>query len=117
MPTYRPQQHTHKLVDKTATEMAHELYDTMMGMNDWYELWKSQNPGKSPKELESRFVARNKARLIPQARAMLAHMLTTSIDESLKETIMEALSLDASLLRHGVDPNASRRILKHETRH
>lgn len=99
MTTNRPSKHAHHLVHSTAVGMAHELYDTMMGDNEWYGQWKALNPGISPKGLEDRFVAKNLGLLVPQARAMLAHMLRTSVDDILKEQIYEALLLDNTLIR------------------
>jgi hypothetical protein len=95
----RPSAHAHWLVRNTAVEMAHELYDTMMQDNEWYRTWKKQNPSLDREELETRFVERNLPRLLPQARATLAGMLTTSTDERLKEEIYQALILDATLVK------------------
>ena len=67
--------HAHKLIYVTACEMAHELYDTMMSDNLWYETWKKSNPGLGPRQLEARFVAKNLSVLLPQARHTLAGML------------------------------------------
>lgn len=96
--------HAHKLVHETAVAMAHELYDTLMHDNRWYSRWKKQNPDLGPKALEARFVAKNTAKMLPQARATLAKMLGMSgYDEKTKETIYEALILDKQLQRgrHG----------------
>lgn len=99
--TARPSSHAHKLVRETAVAMAHELYDTMMQDNQWYTTWKSANPDlvERPRQLEARFVAKNLARLLPQARATLAKMLTQTSDAALRDSIYEALCLDSSLLR------------------
>lgn len=91
--------HCHKLVAKQAKEAADELYEVLMKDNLMYGLWKKQNPGLNDKRLRLRFVARNWGRCIPFARATMARMLTMPIDEGLKETILEALSLDATLMR------------------
>lgn len=95
----RPSSHAHWLVRNTAVEMAHELYDTMMTDNEWYKVWKKQNPGLDKSELETRFVERNLSQLLPQARATLAGMLRTTVDERLKEEIYQALILDATLVK------------------
>lgn len=95
----RPSSHAHKLVLETAVGMCHELYDTMMHDDHWYRYWKSANPGLNGVQLEKAFVKKNLDRLLPQARATMAGMLRTSNDESLKETIYEALVLDATLVR------------------
>lgn len=95
----RPSAHAHWLVRNTAVEMAHELYDTLMADNEWYKTWKKQNPSLDRAELETRFVEKNLAGLLPQARATLAGMLRTTMDERLKEEIYQALILDATLVK------------------
>jgi hypothetical protein len=98
--TSRPSAHAHSLVHQTTVEMAHELYDTMMSDNAWYDLWKSQNPGLTPRGLADRFVARNLSKLLPQARAVLAGMLGNPMtDPATKDQIYAALTLDNTLLR------------------
>ncbi len=95
----KPQAHCHVLIAETAKKAAGELYEVLMTDNVVYTAWRRQNVGASAKALESRFVARNWPRCIPVARATLAHMLTLPIDETLKESIHEALCLDATLMR------------------
>jgi hypothetical protein len=87
------------MVKETAVAMAHELYDHMMQDNGWWQAWRSQWPGLTGPQLEEKFVARNLAALVPQARAALAGMLRTTADETVKESIYEALVLDATLIR------------------
>jgi hypothetical protein len=87
----------HKLVYQTAVEMGHELYDVVMQDNEWYEKWKSVNPGLDAKELEDKFVKRNLKVLLPQARSTLAQLLRVSKDEALKEEVYRALVLDKTL--------------------
>lgn len=96
---YRPSRHAHYLVRDTAMEMAHELYDTMMHDDVWYRMWKFQNPGLDPAQLEEAFVNKNMGILLPQARAVLARMLRDTKDPKLEEEIYEALTLDATLIR------------------
>lgn len=79
--------------------MAHELYDAMMRDDSWYRYWRKQNPGLDNRALEARFVARNISKLLPQARATLAQMLSNSADRELKESIYDALLLDNTLIR------------------
>jgi hypothetical protein len=95
----KPQAHVHKLIAETAQGMAHELYDTMMSDNTWYSLWKSWHPDANAAQLEAAFVAKNWARLIPAARAILAGMLAQPINDVLKQTIYDALLLDNTLKR------------------
>jgi hypothetical protein len=92
----------HKLVAETAAAMAHELYDALMQRDDWWKQWQAWHPGQTRKEMEDSFVRRNVAQLLPKARAVLAGMLAGPLNEGLKETIMEALTLDASLQRDTV---------------
>lgn len=93
--------HAHKLVRETAIGMCGELYDTMMQDNEWYATWKRANPriADQPRQLFAAFLARNLPRVISQARATLASMLTTTTDPELRESIYEALCLDNTLLR------------------
>lgn len=92
--------HCHKLVAKIAREAAGEHYELLMQVNPLFDSWKAQNPGLGPKALEARFVATKWGLYVEFARATLAHMLTRpDIDEGLKEDIMEALVLDATLRR------------------
>ena len=95
----RPSGHAHKLVRETAIAMCGELYDTMMQDNEWYDCWKRANPGANSRELFKRFLARNLSKLLPQARAAMTQILRTSADEQLKESVYEALLLDATLVR------------------
>lgn len=102
----RREVHCHKLVLTTAVEMAHELYATLMSDNRWYTRWKKLNPDlvngpvADTRELEERFVARNVAKLVPQARIALAKCLASpALDEQQKSIIYEALMLDKSLMR------------------
>lgn len=97
----RPSQHVHKLVHETAVAMCHELYDTMMLDNQWYSQWKAQNQDLAgqPRQLTARFVTKNLAKVIPQARATLAGMLSRTTDPELQRTIYDALLLDNTLLR------------------
>jgi hypothetical protein len=71
--------------------------------NQRYKVWQRQNPGLNSKQLEQAFVDKNLAKLLPQARAVLAKMLETSPDEEMKQLIYEALILDATLVRGRVN--------------
>ncbi len=90
--------HIHLKVADVAKEMAHLLYETMMGDNVWYSAWKAANPNYNAKKLEAKFVEKNWPRMVGQARATLAGMLADkSYPETMKEEIFEALCLDSSL--------------------
>lgn len=95
----------HKLVASVALNCAAELYETLMGDNVMYDAWKKKNPGASKKELMVRFVQRNWEKCIPVARATLARMLTEpTISPEHKESIVEALELDWSLVAGRLKP-------------
>ena len=95
----RPSKHCHKLVAETARAMCHELFDTLMHDNAWYDVWRRQNPGMSARQLEAAFVARNWGRLVQSARATLAAMLSGPYDDATKTRVYEALCLDNTLIR------------------
>jgi len=95
----RPSKHVHKMVADTAKAMCHEVYDTLMQRDEWYALWKSQHPKLHGAALEEAFVRTHWGKYVDGARATLAAMLGRPIDESLKESIMDALMLDNTLLR------------------
>lgn len=82
--------HAHKLVAKTAKEMAEEVYEQNAGRsNDFYEKYPDM----------SAYVAECWPLYLDAARATLAQLLTTNMEESLKEQIHEALIKDATLRR------------------
>lgn len=95
----RPTAHAHLRVRDVAVAMAHELYDTMMHDNVWYDYWKKQHPSMNARQLEDVFVRKNLGRMLPQARATLAQMLRTSSDEKMKEEIYDALVKDDTLIK------------------
>lgn len=82
--------HAHKLVAQTAKEMAQEVYEKNAGRsNDFYKEYPDLNG----------YVENCWALYLDAARATLAQLLTTNLDESLKEQIHEALVRDATLRR------------------
>jgi hypothetical protein len=97
----RPSAHAHRVIRDMAVDMAHQLYDTMMQDNEWYALWKRLHPriADQPRQLEAAFVRRNLARMLPQARAMVAGALAKTTDAELANSLYEALTLDATLTR------------------
>ena len=96
--------HVHKELAKVAKAAANELYEVAMGDNLLRSTWKKQNPGRTERELRTRFVAKNWGKCIPFARATLAQLLTTPLDEEAKERIMEILVLDSTLIRGRKSP-------------
>lgn len=94
------QRHVHKYVAKVAQEAANEHYEVLMGAsNELFAEWKRQNPGANDAELRKRFVVKHWGKYVEFARATLARILATSTDDHLRETIYEALCLDATLMR------------------
>lgn len=97
------QVYAHKMVVETAQEFANLLYDEVMGDNFIRTQWKAQHPGMSEIALRKQFVARNLVRCLTAARTTLASMLNAelspNLDEKQKESIHEALLLDAVLIR------------------
>lgn len=92
--------HCHKAVAAVAKAAAGELYEKMMGDNNFYAAWQRQNPDCSPKELERRFIARNWGKCLEFARKTMALMLSNpNVPEKVKEEIMDALEKDAMLMR------------------
>lgn len=95
----------HQLVMSTAVNCAAELYEVMMGDNMLYEAWKKQNTGASAKQLAIRFIKKNWLKCVPVARATLARLLADpTISPEYKETILEALELDWSLMAGRANP-------------
>ncbi len=94
------QRHCHKMIRAIAVEMAAEVYAAVMrGDNELYNQYKSICPDLTPVLLEIEMIELLWPKLIPQARATMAHMLTTNISEDLKELISDALIADATLRR------------------
>ena len=82
--------HAHKLVAKTAMEMAQEVYEKSAGRsNEFYEKYPDREA----------YVTSCWALYLDAARATLAQLLTTNMEESLKEQIYDALIKDATLRR------------------
>ena len=91
--------HCHVMVADVAKAAAHELYDALMFDNMLNELWRKRFPNLGPKKLEAKFVSMFWGKCIPFARATLAQLLRSPIDDRQKESIVEALALDATLIR------------------
>ena len=92
--------HCHVRVREVAQQAAGQLYERLMGDNYYYDLWKQQNPGLSPQELEKRFVEKNWGRCLDFARATLAAMLRSpNVNERLKDEIMDVLEKDWMLVK------------------
>lgn len=95
-----PQIHCHKMIRSAAIEMAAEIYAKIMGGdNELYAQWKKICPELNPVMLEIRMIEMLWPKLIPEARATLARLLTTTMAEDLKEEIADALVADATLRR------------------
>ena len=93
----------HKLVLKTAQDMAFELYEEVMsGSNEMYKGWKELvDDGKlTSKQAERMFVALVAPKLLEPARAILAHMLANPSFAHLHEAIYDSILKD-NILRVG----------------
>lgn len=94
------QVHAHNMVASVAVNAAYESYEVLMANNQLFSAWKAKHPGASAKGLALAYVKRYAESHIPIARATLAALLTSpTISEDYKESIVEALALDASLQR------------------
>lgn len=82
--------HAHQLIAKTAKGLAEEFYERMCSGSDHFY---SQNPDMKP------WVKAAWPLFLDESRATLARLLTTQINDDLKETIRDALIKDASLIR------------------
>ena len=88
---FKRQVYCHQLLRDTAKEFAGEFHEFMAGQSKkFYADWPVQRA----------FVDLKWGLFLEQARATLAHMLTTPIDEKQKELIHEALVLDMPLHRN-----------------
>lgn len=94
----------HVQVKKTAIGLCEQNYDELMS-NDWvYKTWKEQHPGMGAKGLRKVFVDKNWGRYIPAARATLALLLRSPIDDALKEEIVQVLVEDSTLIESRLRP-------------
>lgn len=96
--------HAHRTVAEQANELCNVLYDELMSNNTLRNAWRAQHPGMAERGLRRAFLRRNIAKCLPAARATLAGMLTLPIDEDLKESILEALILDKTLVAGRAKP-------------
>lgn len=106
--------HAHKLVASVAEGIAAELFEDLMSDNKTYARFKELaeefsnfklEAAKFPRQaLRAKFIALAAPRLLEDARTTLAQMLRQTHDESLKETIAEALILDNELRGHREGP-------------
>ena len=100
VPTNTPRAaHAHRLVAETARDLAYVMYDELMCQNKFYQHVRSTYPNLDDTQRRERFARQLVPRMIEPARATLAAMLNGPYDESLKETIAQALMLDKTLKR------------------
>ena len=81
--------HAHKLVAQTAKEMSQEIYEKNAANNEFYAKYPNMDE----------YVSSCWPLYLDAARATLAQLLTTNIEESLKIQIHDALVKDATLRR------------------
>lgn len=92
--------HAHKLIAKTAREMAEAVYEGYMHDNRIYAHWKRVCPELTPRLARKKFVELLYPQMIEEARQILAQMLgstSSSVTEHMKREIAEALILDNEL--------------------
>lgn len=102
----------HKLIVKTAKEMARELYACVMTDNDVYAYWKSQCEELTPKIAEGLFVQLIYPKLVEAARHTLVQMLTQPMLSHLHEDIYDALTKDYILRAGRMAQQAPRTLLE-----
>lgn len=101
VPITRPGRvYAHRLVAKTAREMAEVLFEEVMRDNTVYAAHKRICPELTPQMQRSLFVSLMTPHLLENARATLAGMLAGPYPESLKSKISDALILDQELSHH-----------------
>ena len=82
--------HAHKMIAETAQKMAEEVYESWASRSD--EFYKENRDLKT-------YVSSCWPLYLDAARATLAQMLTTNVDDVLKVQIHDALVKDATLRR------------------
>lgn len=88
----------HREVAKVAREAAGQHYEVLMKDNLLHELWKKQNPGLTPKQLESRFIEKSWQLYIRFARTTMGLLLgRPDVSEEVKQKVYEALVEDGKL--------------------
>mgnify|MGYP001556543085 CR=1 FL=1 len=91
--------HAHKLVVETARKMAEAIYEELAKDNNWPKVKPELRAGLGHKIAREKFIQRNLAKFLGEARSTLTEMLNGHYPESLKEEILDALIKDASLMR------------------
>ena len=86
----------HRLIIKTAVEMAEVAFEELMRHDAAYAEFKEKQKlsGLPQREIRRAFIARMTPFFIQKARTTLAELLTTPIAEPLKEQISDALIKD-----------------------
>ena len=93
----------HKMVAELAKNMAGESYEAWAtNSNEFYAIYPSQKE----------YIKAAWHLFVPMARTTLTEMLTTNINEDLKESIADALIKDNGL-RYGREGNGPELIFKH----
>lgn len=91
--------HAHRLIVETAEKMAAEVFDHLMHRNRFYEAYQASHPNIPKAKLQAHFIKTQRGKYLNSARTILAQMLGTNIDESLKEQIYDALIRDNHVKR------------------
>lgn len=87
--------HAHRLVAKTAQDMAAAVFEELMKRDKFYAAYAESHPTVPRKKLQEHFIRKNFWRYLDQARHTLTDMLRGNYPESLKDEIADALVKDA----------------------
>ena len=88
----------HVQIRDVAKAAAGQLYEQVMGNNEYYRIWQKQHPGMNAKQLEREFIEQNWPKCIEFARTTLIALLAKDdVSEATKEQIMVVLEQDYSL--------------------
>jgi len=100
--------HAHYRVVDMAKDLCMASYEAAMGNNTVRKAWKDRHPTFTERQLQVAWLAKHLAAHIAPARAILAGMLNSGIDENEKAKIHEALLKDNFLTR-GRNPSGWRK--------
>lgn len=97
--------HCHTKVRDVARGLADANYDELMSFDPLWKAWKAKHPEATKVRLRQLYVNQFWGRYIPMARATMGLLLRDPhLDEKVKDEILEALALDATLIRGRANP-------------
>ena len=95
----RQAHHVHVDITALAKDLCMASYEAAMANNTVRASWKARYPDRSERQLQVAWLTRHLAAHVAPARAILAGMLASPIDDDLKDRIKDALVLDNFLVR------------------